>query len=102
METTIALLLLVLGLWFWQETLRARELATLACQRACQSYEVQLLDGSVALASIRMRRRHSGGVELVRSYAFHFSYDATDRQYGNVVVVGRQVETIFFTPRPGA
>jgi hypothetical protein len=99
METTALLLILVLALWLWQASLRARELATTTCRRACSSYEVQLLDGTVSFGNLSFRRRDSGGVELVRTYQFHFSYDGTDRHSGNIVVVSRQVETIYFTPR---
>jgi hypothetical protein len=99
-ETTAALLILLLALWLWQENLRARELATNTCRRACRSYEVQLLDGTVSFGNISFRRRNSGGMELVRMYVFNFSYDGTDRQAGNIVVVRRQVETIYFAPRP--
>jgi hypothetical protein len=81
----------------WIDCMRARETATDACARACTAYHVQFLDSTVALASISLRR--SGpAVRLKRRYRFAFSETGYDRKYGEVVLLGREVEAIYLAP----
>lgn len=87
-----SLLALLLGVWVWQINLRARELAQRSCRHACQHYGVQLLDDTVALEGIRLRRDSSGQVRIERRYVFEFSSTGASRQAGLVVVLGRRVE----------
>tara|TARA_Y100000588_G_scaffold241100_1_gene254968 strand:+ start:175 stop:480 length:306 start_codon:yes stop_codon:yes gene_type:complete len=100
LETSILLLLILLAAWFWQDSLRAREVATVACRNACRSYNMQFLDGTVAFSRLWLRRR-SSGLCLVRAYQFSFSSNGADRHQGDIVVTGRQVETLSFYPPTG-
>jgi len=85
----MAVLLLV---WIWQISLRAREIAHQSCRRACQHYGVQLLDDTVALEGLRLRRDRSGRVRIERRYVFEFTSTGATRQAGLVVVLGGRVE----------
>ena len=88
-ETLIAIALLAVAIWFWRESLQAREAATLAGRGICKANEVQFLDETVALA--RMSLGWNGRVALLRSYRFDYSTDGADRATGLVVVQGRAI-----------
>jgi len=92
--TFFSLLALLLGVWLWQNSLQAREIAHRACRRACEHYGVQLLDDTVALEGLRLRRDDSGRVRVERRYVFEFTNTGASRQPGLVVVFGRRVEVL--------
>ena len=79
---------------FWQDSLRAREKAKDACLRACRSYGVQLLDDTVALEKIWMRRNESGRVCLERRYVFEFTDGGMQRNGGLIVMLGARVDIL--------
>jgi hypothetical protein len=93
---SILLLLIGLGifLWFWQDSLRAKELAREACLRACRRYGVQLLDDTVALDKLWLRRNNNGRLILERRYTFEFTNTGISRTGGVVVMVGNAVEIL--------
>ena len=88
-------LLLLLGLLgvtlFWVDTLRVREAALLAAQRACQAQGLQLLDGSVAQSHLSLQRDDEGRLRLRRVYRFEYSDTGNDRLQGSVVLLGRML-----------
>ncbi len=81
-------------LWFWQDSLRARELAKHAGARACRETGVQLLDDTVALEKISLRRNRRGRVCLERTYAFEFTDNGTIRRPGIIIMMGGRVEVL--------
>lgn len=95
--TSAAIVLLILGLaaWLWLDTLRVRELAVRVAGNACRAAGVQLLDETVALCRLDLRRCPTrGGVRLRRVYQFEFSTDGRDRRSGSLTLLGRQVQGI--------
>lgn len=89
--------LIGLGLiaWFWQDSLRAKERARDACVRACRRAGVQLLDDTVALDRLWLRRdRRRGTVCLERRYAFEFTDNGAVRYHGLIVLLGGKVEVL--------
>lgn len=91
-------LVIVAGLgalaWFWLDSLKTREIAIAAAKRACNADAVQLLDDTVALASIRLARNPSGQVSLRRFYRFEFSDTGDNRRGGVVLMLGNAVESV--------
>lgn len=71
--------------WIWMNELRAREAALKICRDACARHAVQFLDGSVALARVRLRRI-DGRVCIVREYRFYFSAEGADRRLGELTL----------------
>ena len=61
------LLLVVAGAWFWLDTLKAREIALAAGQRACEREGLQFLDWTVAQSKLRVRRNSEGQVRFERT-----------------------------------
>ena len=96
MGTGGLLLLILLGLivWFWQDTLRARELALRAARDVCQHQQLQLLDGTVTLRRLTLRRSHRGRVTLQRTFQFSYSAEGNDRQTGFIITLGGVVDQV--------
>ena len=88
------LMLLGLLLWFWQDSMRAREKAREASTRACQQSDVQLLDDTVALERLWLQRDRDGRLSLERQYVFEFTDNGATRRMGYVVMVGRRLEIL--------
>ena len=88
-EALIAVALIAVAVWFWRESLRAREAATRAGRRICKDNDVQFLDETVALA--RMSLGWNGRVALLRNYRFDYSTSGADRATGLVVVQGSAI-----------
>lgn len=91
----ISVLLVVgMGLWFWRDSLGAREQARAASTRACQQSSVQLLDDTVALERLWWRRDRDGRLKWERLYVFEFTDTGHRRQTGSVLLVGWRVEVL--------
>lgn len=91
-ETAHLLTLIAFGLilWFWRDSLAAREATVAAARRACESMGVQLLDQTVSLHGRGLSLRGSRP-RLRRRYHFEFSTNGTDRHPGYAETVGHQV-----------
>lgn len=96
MGTGGLLLLIVLGLivWFWQNTLQARELALQAALDTCRSQQLQLLDGTVTLHRLALRRSNQGRVTWQRTFQFTYSVEGDDRRTGFIITLGNLVEQV--------
>ena len=89
----ILLILLGILLWFWQDTLRVRELALQAAHDICRHQQLQLLDATVTMQRV-MVRRMQGRPVLQRTFQFTYSSDGDDRHIGFVITVGNHVEQV--------
>lgn len=89
----ILLILLGMLLWFWQDTLRVRELALQAAYEICNKQHLQLLDATVSLRRVVVRRM-AGRPVLQRTFLFTYSNDGDDRQTGFVITAGNHVEQV--------
>lgn len=86
------LFLLVIGgiITAWMKLARAREVAVAAARRHCELHGLQLLDETVGLRALRLRRI-DGERRLERGYAFEVSVDGEDREPARLWMIGRQV-----------
>lgn len=93
---TSIFILAALGLlvWFWVSTLQAREQAIMVARRTCERYEVQFLDQSVALESLKPARYPAGNMTWRRIYGFDYSQEGIERQHGRVFMLGNRLEQI--------
>lgn len=96
MDLGLLLWLALLGalIWFWQDSLVARELAHAASLRACRLSGVQLLDDTVSLDRLWLRRDSHGQWRLERRYLFEFSESGITRQPGLVIMLGHHTEVL--------
>lgn len=81
----LLVLLAIVGLWL--KLSRARELAIAEARRQCERHGLQLLDETVGLAGLRLRRLH-GGYRIERCYAFEVSISGNDREPGRLWMIG--------------
>jgi hypothetical protein len=88
--------LLVLGAlaWFWVDSARAREAGIDAARSACEADQLQLLDDTVALGSLKFSRDDDGRVALRRVYNFEFSDTGDNRRRGSIVLLGHDVVVV--------
>ncbi len=94
MNSIIFLIILGLLVWFWQDSLRAREQAVSNSRRYCKKYNYQLLDETVALCSIRPGRDSDGFATWLRQYRFEFSLDGYNRYNGTANLIGYRIHSI--------
>ncbi len=84
--------------WFWIDSVGARETALREAAIACQVDGLQLLDDTVAVRSLRISRSESGRLRWRREYAFEFSDTGDNRRSGSLILVGDQIEMLQLQP----
>ena len=90
----VLLLLLGLMVWFWQNTLRARESALRAARELCQHQQLQLLDATVTLQNLRLRRGEDGRLQLRRTFQFNYSDTGENRRIGFILMTGNRIDQV--------
>ncbi len=84
--------------WLWWDSMQAREAAVAAARAACEAEDLQFLDDTVDLASIKPARNADGRLLLQRAYDFEFSDTGDNRIRGSVVTLGRRVILLNILP----
>jgi hypothetical protein len=79
----ILLLALIIAVGVWLDTLRQHDHALRAARHLCTNHQVQLLDHTVGLSALKLRR-HDGHLTLERHYTFEVSVSGNDRQPGSL------------------
>ena len=95
---TFFLLLAGAAIWFWLDTLKAREIGIAAARAACAEEGLQFLDESVAGRSLRLARDDDGRLRWRRVYAFEYSDTGDNRRTGSVSLLGHEVELLHVRP----
>ncbi len=90
--------LIALMIWFWYDTMQAREQAVLLGKRHCQNDGLQLLDETVSLSSLKVRRNRDGQMMFRRVYEFEFSDNGDNRRLGSITLLGRHAESVQLEP----
>ena len=93
-----AIIVIVAGIAFWIDSLRARERALAAGRGACERYGVQLLDETVQFARLRLARDEAGRLRLRRTYSFEFSDTGNNRRHGAIVMLGGELQDLQLEP----
>ncbi len=88
------LTLISLGILFWYRSLKARERALSEAKRYCSQMDLQLLDQTIALKGIGIKRGADGWLKLVRLYQFEFSSTGDERYLGRVSMLGQRLDRI--------
>jgi hypothetical protein len=87
LETLLPLILILLGFYFWQSALKAREQARAISHALCARARVQLLDQTVALQRLGLARGADGWLHVRRRYRFELSIDGVDRHQGTLEIL---------------
>lgn len=85
-------------IWFWYDTMQAREQAIVLGKRYCQNDGLQLLDETVSLSSLKIRRNSDGQIAFRRVYDFEFSDNGDNRRLGSITLLGRFAESVQLEP----
>ncbi|MBS1145106.1 MAG: hypothetical protein H6R14_2512 [Proteobacteria bacterium] len=92
------LLLTAAAVWFWLDSLKAREIGVNAARQACQDDGLQFLDETVVGRSLRLARDDAGRLKIRRVFAFEYSDTGNDRRSGSVTLLGHDVELLHIRP----
>jgi len=92
--------LAALGLFFYYcwRAFQAKDLALAAALRHCAQMEVQMLDQSVYLRRIWIKRNRRGHPGLWRAFYFEFTVTGGDRYFGRVLMLGRYIDHVELEP----
>jgi len=93
-----AILVIVAGALLWLDSLRARERAVQAGRSACERYNVQLLDDTVAIARMRLGRDDEGQLKIARTYTFEFTETGNNRRQGAIQMLGHELRDLQLEP----
>lgn len=98
MAESITLLLLAALMWFWFDSMRARERALALGKRACERDGLMFLDETVECVALGFARNGDGRLALRRTYGFEFSDTGNNRRSGSIVMLGGDVESLYTEP----
>lgn len=94
LSTVLGLAVLAAIAWFWYDTLRAREAAIRFARQLCEQHQVQLLDQTVTLQRVWVKRNRRGRLNWLRTYHFEFSETGATRQIGIVSLSGHELHIL--------
>jgi hypothetical protein len=77
----------------WLSAMRNRERALSAARRVCSAQSIQLLDETVGLSGLRMRRQ-DGLLRLMLRYGFEVSSNGQDRIPGHLWMADGRITSI--------
>ena len=87
----VSSLLLGAVVWFWFDSLKARESGLAAARRACQREGLQFLDETVVGHGFKFARDDKGHLVLRRGFDFEYSLSGDDRYLGAVIIEGHDI-----------
>jgi hypothetical protein len=93
-----AIVLIAAGIFFWLDSLRARERALSAGRAACERYDLQFLDDTVSVSRVRLGRDDEGQLRIARTYTFEFSDTGNNRRHGAIVMLGGELQDLQLEP----
>ena len=91
MDFIFLILIILIVVFIWFESLRVREIVIEHCKHLCREANLQLLDQTVALVSLSLKRTGKGSVALLRKYQFEVSENGIDRVSGFVTLLGSRI-----------
>ena len=94
----VLIMFVVVAFMVWWRTQEIKHYALKVARRHCDELSLQMLDESIALKRIRLRRSERGAFNLVREFVFEFSSTGDERYIGLVEVFGRKVERVTVQP----
>ena len=98
----ISLLILFALAWLWFDSVKARDIAVKAAQAACSADDLQFLDETVSIASLKPARDEDGQFVLRRVYSFEYSDTGNNRRPGSIAMLGQEVLFVNIGLRPAS
>ena len=90
----IFLLIVAVGVAYWQSSARSRELATRVSKQMCEKHKLQFLDGTTIQDKQRLHRGENGRLGFERRYHFDF-YNGDQRLQGRVTVFQYEITELY-------
>ncbi len=94
----IILLFLTGSIFYWLDSIRAKEIATKNASVACKKVLLEFLDDTVVIKKVRLRRNSRGAIAIYREYQFEFSSTGEHRYKGSVRLLGKYLIDIEMEP----
>lgn len=96
----LILLVLVGAIFYWIDTIRTKEIATQHGKKRCEKLAVTFLDQTVEIKKVRLKRNPRGTLSFKREYGFEFSSDGVRRFDGEIVMLGKILESLSMSAYP--
>jgi len=87
----VMIMILAVFIWFWLESMKINEIARMIGARKCRENNVQFLDDTVQLSSIKIGKNSYGQLKLIRHYNFEFTNSELHRYKGKLSLAGKQL-----------
>lgn len=97
MELSFLLILIAL-IYYWLDSIRAKEVATDNAKKACTKVLLEFLDDTVLIKKVRLRRNTQGQMAIYREYEFEFSSTGEFRYKGEVRLLGKSLIDVKMEP----
>ena len=97
MELAI-IILLVSSLYYWLDSIQAKENATQHAKNSCKNVLLEFLDDTVLIKKMRLRRNSHGRLSIYREYEFEFSSTGEFRYKGRVRLLGKYLIDVEMQP----
>ena len=94
MAPLTTLLIIAFLVWFWQISQRCRDVAIQIARQTCKRQELQFLDGTATLKSIKLYFTRQSGPGFKRTYTFDYSVDGVGRHSGCIIMHNSQVTSV--------
>lgn len=98
MELVATGVLLLVG-WIWYASMRAREKSHETARDLCRRMGVELLDDTVALSHIGIKRNESGRLVFKRVYEFRYLEAGWVPRHGTIILSGTALESCLVDTR---
>ena len=92
------LLLVAAALWFWYDTIKARDAGIAAARQSCAGLGLQLLDDTVIVKKLRLARDDEGRLRPERVFSFEYSDTGDNRRRGSITTLGSDVTDVYTGP----
>lgn len=98
----IILFVLVAAIYYWIDTIFAKEIAVKHGKARCKELGVTFLDETVEITKTRLKRNPRGTILFSREYSFEFSSDGIRRYTGSIVMLGKVLVDLKMSAYPEA
>ena len=92
------IILFISSLYYWFDSIRAKENATEHAKNACNKILLEFLDDTVLIEKVRLRRNTQGHLAIYREYEFEFSSTGEFRYKGQVRLLGKYLIDVEMEP----
>ncbi|MBU3069300.1 DUF3301 domain-containing protein [Aestuariicella sp. G3-2] len=96
-DLMIAFAVGLIGLLIWQNA-GFRDRAIGLAKQHCEHMDVQLLDDTVSLLSLRPKRDKRGNFSIARRYEFEFTATGDYRYRGEMTLMGKRLYDVELEP----